>query len=90
LLREQASSGLSLRAFAASRGVSANTLQYWKYKRARWDEVFEEIRVVPAAAVERNTAPLEVVLSGGRAVRVHGDFDADVLRRLLTALESPC
>jgi hypothetical protein len=90
LLREHSSSGLSLRAFAAQRGVSANTLAYWKYTRARQTPDFEEIRVVPDAALDRRAALLELVLSSGHTVRVPSNFDADALRRLLAALESPC
>jgi len=35
VLDRHAASGLSLRAFAAREGLSANTLAYWKYNAAR-------------------------------------------------------
>ncbi|MCZ7680847.1 MAG: hypothetical protein M5U28_19545 [Sandaracinaceae bacterium] len=40
---------------------------------------------------EPPTSAMEVVLSGGRSVRLGADFDAAALSRLVTTLESmPC
>src|SRR5262245_6522595 len=36
-----------------------------------------------------SAAALEIVLSGGRLLRVRAGFDADVLRQLLAVLEAP-
>lgn len=46
-------------------------------------------RFVPleVCRVELNQAPLEVVLTDGRRVRIGSDFDAGVLKKLLTVLE---
>ena len=90
VLAEQRRSGLSLRAFAAQRGVSVNTLQYWKYKRPTTAPQFEEIRLTPEASHAQRAPALEIVLRGDRVVRVGVDFDADLLRRVIAALEVGC
>ena len=46
---------------------------------------------VPVTMDASATCALEVVLSGGRVLRVPAGFDADMLRQLLTVLEErPC
>jgi len=47
---------------------------------------FVPVRLDAAAPA---TVGLEIVLSGGRLLRVRSGFDADELRRLLAALEAP-
>ena len=46
--------------------------------------------LIPVALVTSDVSGpsgLEVVLSGGRAIRIHGDFDAAILRKAVRALE---
>ena len=78
-----AESGESLASFAEREGLSAAKLYRW---RARLSEpAFVELRPEPRRTEESGV--LEVVVGGGRVVRVPADFDADVLRRLLAVLE---
>lgn len=60
---------------------------------------FVEIRPVGRVGVERRTLPIdrsngdpiyEVLLSGGRAVRLPRDFDPEAVSRLISAVESAC
>ncbi|MBV9381551.1 MAG: hypothetical protein JO242_12875 [Streptosporangiaceae bacterium] len=87
-------SGLSVRAFCDRRRLSA-PLFY------RWRRVLEQRAAASAAFVPVDLAPddlptsvgaLELVLAGGRTVRVAPGFDAATLRQLLAVLEEgrPC
>lgn len=51
----------------------------------------EESVFVPLRVIDASAAAFEVVLEGGRVVRVTRGFDADTLRQLLAVLEEqPC
>ena len=50
---------------------------------------FVEVHGVPPAHVGRGET-YEVVLFQGWAIRVGSDFDSDVLKRLIAAVESSC
>ena len=88
-------SGLSVRAFCATHGLREPNFYAWRRELARRAAagaassdlpaaVFVPVRVAPEAAV-----PLELVLSGGRILRVPAGFDAVTLRRLLATLDTP-
>lgn len=54
---------------------------------------FVPVRIVaaPPAVSERRSGAVEVVLNGHRRIALVGDFDANVLRRAVLALETlPC
>jgi len=105
-------SGLTAKEFAAELGISAGTLQHWRWRlgsNARKKSPsqctvasaprFVEVAAsdltgneAPSTSAQMVTAatqvePLEVVLPGGLLVRVPVRFDADVLRRVVVALE---
>jgi transposase len=86
-------SGESVRAYAERHGFDPQRLYSWRRKlevsgalERATPAAFVAVRVAPE---RRATAanPLELVLRGGRVVRVCGDFDAAALRRLVEALE---
>ena len=93
------SSGLSGRAFCQREGLGAPNFYAWKRKlrlrgssrgapsrSQRLKFVPVEVRAAPPSA-----APLEVVVAGGRVVRVPSGFDTAALTRLLSVLEGrPC
>jgi transposase-like protein len=84
-------SGLSQRAFAQSIGLSPQSLRNWICKRqGRPRETRSTIVPVRIVETQATSTPFEVVLSGRRVVRVAPDFDADALKKLVSALESPC
>ena len=89
---EWQASGLSVRAFCERRGLSAPSFYAWRRELARRDAqepAFVPVRVVADDAL---TVTLELVLAGGRKVRVPAGFDAATLQRLLAVLEEqpPC
>jgi len=105
MLREWAKSGLSQADFCRQREIKPATFYWWKRKllangnaaprsRSRGNRVsalsgqggFAEVRLT-AAACHRT---YEVVLSRGRAIRLSGDFDADIVTRLISAVEAAC
>lgn len=90
-------SGLSKRAFAQREGLDPQRLTRWEgqlggLRASRPSVAFEEIRL-DAGGVNRrveeraSVAPFEVVLRGGRVVRVAASFEEGALLRLVRALE---
>ena len=93
VINAQVDSGLSVPAFAQREGLDVNRLYRWRGRLAGMKATvpqppgpgFVEVRSAPAASCP--SAPIEVVLHGGRVVRVPKSFDADTLRRVVEALE---
>jgi hypothetical protein len=86
-------SGLSVRDFCARHGLATASFYNWRRvleRRAAERPPFMPVQVV-ADAVPDQASPLEVVLAGGRTVRVAPGFDVATLRQLLSVLEGrPC
>jgi len=89
LIRAQEKSGLAVREFAASRGIAAATLYWWRSKLTR-----SATELVPIEVVARDfeiehaatTASFDLLLPCGSLLRVPHGFDAGELRRLVAAL----
>ncbi len=98
VVREQESSGRTVKEFARSRGLSAATLYWWRSALGRRGAPkSDRIRLAPVTVVgsttsnrESSGADFEVVLRSGRRVFVPDCFDADALRRLVAVLEQGC
>ena len=90
---EWRASGLSVRAFCARRGVATPSFYAWRRMLEQRDAerpAFVPVRVVPDA-LPACARTLEVVLAGGRIVRVAPGFDAATLRQVVAVLEGqPC
>lgn len=88
-------SGLTAKEYAAETGLNANTLAYWRWRlgaeasRSRPKVPTAPVRFVEIAAEQRSTTavPFELVLAGGRTLRVPVGFDGAELVRLVQALE---
>ena len=102
LVAEFVSSGMRRSEFCRSRGLSFGTLnrhlkkQRWKRKRksSAASSAGQFGRLVPVELATRKSPTqhepscgLVVVLSGGRRIEVHRDFDANTFERLVSALE---
>jgi transposase len=94
-IRQWQGSGLSVRAFCARHGLAQPRFYAWRRTLRRRDRAtnrFLPVRVLPDPAPA--TPPsVEVVLAGGRCLRVPPGFDPATLRQLLAVLEgeaSPC
>jgi hypothetical protein len=91
-LRDWRSSGLSVRAFCRLRGLSEPSFYAWRRTlQQRPAAPFVPVRVV-ADEAPATASPLELVLAGGRLLRVGPGFEAATLRQLLAVLEEvpPC
>src|SRR5271167_3998891 len=97
LVAEFVGTGMGRSEFCRSRGLSFGTLnrhlkkQRWKRKSRRASSAG---RLVPVELAPRKSpmqhepsCGLAVVLSGGRRIEVHPDFDMNTLERLVSALE---
>ena len=97
LVAEFVSSGMLRTEFCRSRGSSFSTLDRHLKKR-RWRRRRKPIstagRLVPVELAARKSPTqhevswgLAVVLSGGRRIEVHPDFDTNTFERLVSLLE---
>src|SRR5262245_33591416 len=87
-------SGLSVRAFCARHDLAEPSFYAWRRLIQRRDGkggTFLPVQVV-AGAEPSLASTFEVVLAGGRTLRVPPGFDAAALRQLLAVLEEvrPC
>lgn len=95
-VRRHRSSGVSVRAFCAAEAIPESAFYFWRRElteRERRRRSNGRPRFVPVemASESASSAMLEVVLGGGRTVRVSAGFDAEHLRAVVTALEAtPC
>ena len=80
-------SGLSAREFAGKQGFNPSTLAWWvsklRVEARRRKSAFIEVSV----AMMPPTGRIDVVVRGGVRIEVSGAFDAEVLRRVVAALE---
>jgi len=105
LLREQEWSGLTQAAFCRQRRINSGTFAWWKRKlRAdagtesagsgagsrRGPSRTDPLRFMEVAVVGAGRERYEIVLPGGRVVRVPADFDPANVARLIRAVESAC
>ena len=81
-------SGQTIRAFCQAQRLSEPSFYAWRRRifaqRERQQPAFVPVRVTPTPTA---SIPIELVLGGGRVVRVPPGFDADTLRNLLAVLE---
>ena len=87
-------SGLSVRAFCARHGLAPPSFYAWRrtlQQREAATPPFVAVRVLPDEAPAPGPS-VEVVLVGGRCLRVLPGFDPATLRQLLAVLEEvpPC
>ena len=97
LVAEFVSSGMRRSEFCRSRGLSFGTLnrhlkeQRWKRKSRTASSAGRLVPVELAArkspTQQEPSCGLAVVLSGGRRIEVHADFDTNTFERLVSALE---
>jgi hypothetical protein len=90
-------SGLSQAEFCRRRGIKAVNFAWWKRRlrgprspvskpgrRGKGPGPFVEVRLAGASS----SSAYEVVLAGGRSIRVPSQFDPQILSGLITAVES--
>jgi hypothetical protein len=95
LVSEFEASGLRQNEFCRNHGLALSTLQrQLKKRRLAKGEAKEVSRLVAVELARKNqdedrrlACALEVVLWGGRSIKVRPDFDSETLERLLSVLE---
>ena len=86
-LRRFEASGLSREEFARQASLAPSSLSNWIRKRASISPQPGLVPVQVKAAAPSDPALVEIVLRGGRRIRVSQGFDADLLRKVIAALE---
>ena len=86
-------SGLSVEAFARSRGLVPQRVHHWK-KKLRYDVVEEKSRALALLPVRvetrpaaRRGEPITVLLRSGHMLKVGRDFDESAFARVVALLE---
>src|SRR4051794_29489111 len=92
MIQQWRRSGLSARAFCQQHGLSEPNFYAWRRTLADRDAeaiAFVPVEVLPEPSPPANTAGpgLELLLPGGRVLRIGPGFDGPTLRRLLAVLE---
>ena len=82
-IRAQAGSGLSIEAYCRQHDLRAYGFYWWRRELARRDvqppAAFVPVTVVRQPPVPAGTGRIEIVLPGGRRVRVMGSVDKGML-----------
>ena len=85
LIQQQATSGQSVSAFCAQRGLTEQSLYYWK-KRVSKEVPVRFALVTTGGAAGTQGAPLELEFSSGQRLRIPGGVDPATLRTVLAVL----
>ena len=92
-LQQQQRSGLSVRRFCYQNQLCPKTFYTWRRRLQQTDHTprFLPVQVVPEPPTP-NAVTIDIVLDGGRCLRVAPGFDPHTLRQLLHLLEdkAPC
>ena len=89
MVRRQSESGLSVRAWCARHDLREATFYWWRTALARRDAkpaIFVPVRVADDAS-GRDEALMEIVLVGGRRIRLSGGVDRAMLADVLAVVE---
>jgi transposase-like protein len=85
LIQQQAASGQSVSAFCAQRGLTEQSLYYWK-KRVNKEAPVSFALVTTDRSARTQGAPLELEFSCGQRLRIPCGVDATTLRTVLAVL----
>jgi transposase len=94
LLQQFATSGQSVRAFCDSRRLSPSLFYWWRRTLARGDTAVGsrgQLSTPPAflpVRLTREAAGMEILLGGGRLIRLRGPVNGPALAEVVKALES--
>jgi len=90
-LRQQAKSGQSVRAWCRKHRVTETAFYWWRRELARRDAEDSASSFVPVHVTETSAgngdAPIEIVLTDGRCVRLTGPVNGQALADVLDVLE---
>ena len=97
LVKHQAESGLSVRAFCRQEGVSEHSLYFWRRELPRRQRRSRQVArpsakstsfdFIPVQVSSGPSAAMELVHPLGYQIRIDGRFDPAMLRQLLDVLE---
>lgn len=90
LIRQHGSSGQSIKAFCERHGVAVSAFYYWRRRLNAEPTTPSTALAVSFVSVEASpepVTPIELVLRGGRCLRVVAGFDGPTLLRLIDVVE---
>ena len=90
-VRQFAASGQSVRAFCSSRRLAEHSFYAWRRRLATCEAAAPKAASAPSFLPVRLTEAMggvmEIVLVGGRCIRLHGPVDGSALMAVVAALE---
>jgi hypothetical protein len=93
MVEGRSGSGLSIQAYCAKHGVRTSAYYWWRAELARRDAASPPATFVPVRVIAEPSRAedgyLEIVLPGGRQVRVQGRVDRQALADVLAVLGAP-
>jgi len=90
VVRQQAGSGLTARAWCRKRRMKEASFYGWRRELALRDAESEQVSFVPVHVTEDDDeGRIEIMLAGGRRIRVHGRVDRQMLADVLAVAERP-
>jgi hypothetical protein len=86
LIQQQAGSGRSVSVFCSERGLTEQSLYYWRKRLNLNQEAPVSFALVTADRSDCKDAPLELELGSGQRLRIPRGVDAATLRTVLAVL----
>jgi hypothetical protein len=92
MIRQWKNSGQTQAEFCRRKRLSLWALRYWRDKLPAKELVQERksrASFLPVRVIPTSETGLEVQLRSGQVLRVHQDFDPEILKKLISVLEAP-
>jgi hypothetical protein len=86
LIQQQAASGQSVSAFCAQRGLTEQSLYYWRKRMNKEVPVSFALVTTSGSARTQSAPPLELEFNGGQRLRIPCGVDPTTLRTVLAVL----
>lgn len=92
MIQKQVCSGMAVAAWCLKRRLDPSSFYWWRRQLARRDTQKKQVSFVPVHVTEdvpgNGSGEIEIVLAGGRRVRIHGRVDRRMLSDVLAVVES--
>lgn len=92
MIEKQACSGMAVAVWCRKRRLDPSSFYWWRRQLARRDTEKKQASFIPVHVTEdmpgNGSGEIEIVLTDGRRVRIHGRVDRQMLSDVLAVVES--